>query len=294
MFSVDGTQDVYGELCELLVAGGYFRARITSLSPFDKIAGGLAWGIQSSREAIDVEFIEDANIGHKIKIGENIEAALCNMNCPFPLAAHQVQGLDFPQIFPVVQWLLKKVISTREENARALREHADLCFKRSMGDVLTEDLAPRTELVPKRVYKRRNLEEGFQSAEDHVLSVLLEYGQKSKLLAEVEADKTEEEEAEKEALQQLEEAELDKLLELMGSYKAAQKLTGKDVTAAMARDQQSIDRYCCWAGPLELFARFHQIVVPLLPCASPMGGGGMRFAFIRIFRIFSAFSGQVP
>ena len=151
MFSVDGTQDVYGELCELLVAGGYFRARITSLSPFDKIAGGLAWGIQSSREAIDVEFIEDANIGHKIKIGENIEAALCNMSCPFPLAAHQVQGLDFPQIFPVVQWLLKKVISTREENARALREHADLCFKRSMGDVLTEDSAPRTELVPKRV-----------------------------------------------------------------------------------------------------------------------------------------------
>lgn len=36
-----------------------------------------AWrGIQSSREAIDVEFVEDANIGHKIKIGENIEAAL--------------------------------------------------------------------------------------------------------------------------------------------------------------------------------------------------------------------------
>ena len=75
-----------------------------------------------------------------------------------------------------------------------------------------------------------------------MLSVLLEYGQKSKLLAEVEADKTEEEEAEKEGLQQLEEAELDKLLELMGSYKAAQKLTGKDVTAAMARDQQSINR----------------------------------------------------
>lgn len=27
------------------------------------VAGGLAWGIQSSREAIDVEFVEDAAQG---------------------------------------------------------------------------------------------------------------------------------------------------------------------------------------------------------------------------------------
>lgn len=28
--------DAFTELCDLLVAGGYFRARITGLSPFDK------------------------------------------------------------------------------------------------------------------------------------------------------------------------------------------------------------------------------------------------------------------
>ena len=40
MFTTKGnTEDIYGELCELLVAGGYYRAQITGLTPFDKIAG---------------------------------------------------------------------------------------------------------------------------------------------------------------------------------------------------------------------------------------------------------------
>lgn len=43
MFAADASADPATELCELLVAGGYFRARITGLSAFDKVAGGLAW-----------------------------------------------------------------------------------------------------------------------------------------------------------------------------------------------------------------------------------------------------------
>ncbi len=50
------------------------------------------------------------------KVGESIEAALQTMECPYPLQAHQIQGLDYPAVLPVVQWLIKRVIATRQES----------------------------------------------------------------------------------------------------------------------------------------------------------------------------------
>lgn len=53
-------------------------------------------------------------------------------------------------------------------------------------------------------------------------------------------------------------AELDKLLARMGAYKASQKLAGKDVSAAMARDQKSIDRSLpLWLGVLAAYVRVY-------------------------------------
>lgn len=48
------------------------------------------------------------------KVGEAIEAALQKMECPHPLQAHQIQGLDYPAVYPVVQWLVNHVLMTRE------------------------------------------------------------------------------------------------------------------------------------------------------------------------------------
>jgi hypothetical protein len=45
----------------------------------------------------------------KIQLSENIEKSLVMMKCPHPLQAHQIQGLDYPAVFPVVRWLVKKV-----------------------------------------------------------------------------------------------------------------------------------------------------------------------------------------
>ena len=56
------------ECCDLLLAGGYFRARIPTLSPFDKVVGGLAWSITASGVDVDVDvlFQENASIGQKM------------------------------------------------------------------------------------------------------------------------------------------------------------------------------------------------------------------------------------
>jgi hypothetical protein len=69
----------------------------------------------------DLLYDEDANIGQKIKLSEAIERALRRMGCPAPLLAHQIQGLDYPALFPVVQWLVKRVLATREEFGDRLR-----------------------------------------------------------------------------------------------------------------------------------------------------------------------------
>lgn len=49
------------------------------------------------------------------KVGEAIESSLQRMGCPYPLQAHQIQGLDYKAVLPVVQWLVKRVKATREQ-----------------------------------------------------------------------------------------------------------------------------------------------------------------------------------
>ncbi len=43
-------QKKYEEILELLLAAGYFRARIKGLRPFDKVIGGLTWSIMNRLE----------------------------------------------------------------------------------------------------------------------------------------------------------------------------------------------------------------------------------------------------
>ncbi|GHP05704.1 coiled-coil domain-containing protein 93 [Pycnococcus provasolii] len=126
------------EVLDLLLAGGYFRARLPSVTPFDKIVGGLSWAITMSSVDINFNlfFSEELKLGDKIALGEQIEASLKKMKCPHPLQAHQIQGLDLDALLPVVRWLVKQVIATRAEfgdvtRAYALYRHgtqyADVC-----------------------------------------------------------------------------------------------------------------------------------------------------------------------
>jgi len=50
------------EICDVLVAGGYFRARL-NIEPFDKILGGMCWSITGSAYNIDLEFEDDLTRG---------------------------------------------------------------------------------------------------------------------------------------------------------------------------------------------------------------------------------------
>lgn len=123
----------YGEIIELLVAAGYFRARISSLSPFDRVIGGMAWCLTNSAVDVDVDvvFIENSTIGQKITLSEKIIRALPRLKCPLPLEPHQIQGLNFKEIFPVMQWLVKKVLETREEMSDYIRNFSESQFSKT-------------------------------------------------------------------------------------------------------------------------------------------------------------------
>ncbi|XP_065928887.1 coiled-coil domain-containing protein 93 isoform X3 [Magallana gigas] len=180
-----------GQTIDLLLAAGYFRARIKGLSPFDKVVGGMTWCITTCNIDIDVDllFQENSTIGQKIALTERIVAVLPKMKCPHRIEPHQIQGLDFIHIYPVVQWLVKKAIETREEMGDFIRAFSISQFSKTHKmpeDVVFEEMKEKaTNSVsevkevykPQRRYKRQNVD-SLKDEETRVHSTLLEYGRR--------------------------------------------------------------------------------------------------------------------
>nr|XP_053630266.1 coiled-coil domain-containing protein 93-like isoform X3 [Cherax quadricarinatus]XP_053630267.1 coiled-coil domain-containing protein 93-like isoform X4 [Cherax quadricarinatus] len=178
------------EIIELLVAAGYFRARIKGLSPFDKIVGGMTWCIETCNFDVDIDllFHENLTIGQKIALTERIVRVLRSMKCPHRLEPHQIQGLDAIRIFPVIQWLVKKALETREEFGDETRNFSVFQFHHyyvtPQEEKLKESLVKATQTLsavqlaygPKRRW-RRKASAPLESSSVRVHTTLLEYGQ---------------------------------------------------------------------------------------------------------------------
>ncbi|XP_077176398.1 coiled-coil domain-containing protein 93 isoform X1 [Paroedura picta] len=178
------------EILELLVAAGYFRARIKGLSPFDKVVGGMTWCITTCNFDIDVDllFQENSTIGQKIALTEKIVSVLPKMKCPHRLEPHQIQGLDFIHIFPVVQWLVKRAIETREEMGDYIRSFSISQFQKTHSLPEDDEFMQRKEksikavgeisavYKPQRKYRRQSAAEKLLDEESKVHATLLEYG----------------------------------------------------------------------------------------------------------------------
>lgn len=175
----------YDDQIELLVSAGYFRARIATLSEFDKVIGGLCWCITSSGDDVDVDilFQENSTIGQKIKLSESIVHALRKMKCPHSLQAYQIQGSDFAATHPVITWLLQRFFSNREATKHKLREFASFQFSKNF-DCIAKDtplsrgglLMLKEQAKVERRYRLRAREMRRDSEESRVHSCLVEYG----------------------------------------------------------------------------------------------------------------------
>jgi hypothetical protein len=179
----------YEEIIEILLTAGYFRARITDLSEFDKVVGGMCWSITSSGEDVDVDilFQENSTIGQRIALAEAICSALKKMKCPVTIQPHQIQGgvggSDYPALYPAIVWLVKKSFEHRGEREAQLRAYSTLQFTKhfqfpneSNSHTVTPDLGKILDRnKAKRVFKRRDVKGG--SEETRVRACLLEYGE---------------------------------------------------------------------------------------------------------------------
>ncbi|XP_015185937.1 PREDICTED: coiled-coil domain-containing protein 93 isoform X1 [Polistes dominula] len=177
------------EIIDLLVAAGYFRARIKGLSNFDKVIGGITWCIESCNFDVDVDllFRENLTIGQKISLTEKIVAMLPKMKCPYHIEPHQIQGLDCIHIFPVIQWLIKRSMEMRKEMAGFVRSLALNQFNKKHFFLEDENgiaVAAKKNMMQnilsvKRLYEPRRLFKYKDSlAKDEstrFLSTLLEY-----------------------------------------------------------------------------------------------------------------------
>lgn len=131
--------------------------------------------------------------GRRSALTEKIVRALTLMRCPHHIEAHQIQGLDFIHIFPVVQWLVKRVIEYREEMGDYIRQFGESQFNKTR--MLPQDadfqqrrpLATATVLAvhatyrPQRRYRqppqqRLRVERDAGDEESRVQTTLLEYG----------------------------------------------------------------------------------------------------------------------
>ncbi|XP_069880545.1 coiled-coil domain-containing protein 93 isoform X2 [Dipodomys merriami] len=193
------------EILELLVAAGYFRARIKGLSPFDKVVGGMTWCITTCSFDVDVDllFQENSTIGQKIALSEKIVSVLPKMKCPHQLEPHQIQGMDFIHIFPVVQWLVKRAIETKEEMGDYIRSYSIAQFQKTYSLPEDDDFKRRKDKAiktvvdlsdvykPRRKYKRQQGAEELLDEESRIHATLLEYGRRYGLSRQSETEKTE-------------------------------------------------------------------------------------------------------
>ena len=158
----------------MLVAGGYFRARL-NIAPFDKILGGMCWSITGSAYDIDLEFEDDLTRGQKVELAEKVVASLQQMECPFTIFPHQISGCDYEALIKVIKWLLQKLKENRDNRGAITRRQGVLqyrlaneaIFAKMQADKTIVDPAKLKQVIfngkPKRVYKtNQNAEMTFQ------------------------------------------------------------------------------------------------------------------------------------
>ncbi|CAF2135450.1 unnamed protein product [Rotaria magnacalcarata] len=191
---------------ELLLAAGYFRVRIKGLSEFDKVVGGLAWSIQACNFIVDIDVLyqENAILGQKIALTERIVVVLSRMKCPYPIEPHQIQGGDFIHIFPVVQWLVKRVFERRADIGDFNRAYTLSQYDKHFGETKNEvqqqmvtSLKQNVEAIrirhrPQRRYRCLDSKKKRLNTSDErrkrIDSTLVEFGQVHQLLASLDAN----------------------------------------------------------------------------------------------------------
>ena len=146
----------------------------------------MVWCISLSNYEVDVDllFQENSSIGMKISLTEKIVYLLPIMHCPHRLEPHQIQGLDCIHIFPVVQWLVRKAIETRNELGNTIRTFSvfNFCKEFSLisdatsfnpNNIMDNLSSFETQVRPRRKFRISNTSYKHDQDNSKVFNLLL-------------------------------------------------------------------------------------------------------------------------
>lgn len=226
------------------------------------------------------------------------------MKCPHQLEPHQIQGMDFIHIFPVVQWLVKRAIETKEEMGDYIRSYSISQFQKTYSLPEDDDFIKRKDKAiqtvvdlsdaykPRRKYRRQQGAEELLDEESRVHSTLLEYGRRHGFSRQSKTEKAEDKKTalaaglsaaektdahEEDELQAAEEQRIQSLMTKMTAManeesRLSASSVGQIVGLCSAEIQQIVSEYAgkvryCLPEP-ELGS--HIQLYPHIPAASPV------------------------
>ena len=103
------------------------------------------------------------------------------MKCPYKLAPFQIQGLDYEKLFPVIQWLVKVLIESRDTRSLVNKRQANFYYKNSFGVLGHPPLNSRetreitNKFKPGRILRRKNLYDLHLRNPKRIYSTLREF-----------------------------------------------------------------------------------------------------------------------
>lgn len=175
------------ECCDMLLAAGYFRARSPTIIPFDKVVGGIVWAITLSGvdAGVEILFQDNSTIGDRIKLSDILVNALTYMKSPIELQPHQIQGLDYDHLYPVLQWLVRKVIENKRLTGDLVRKLSVFQFaqeyefpeEKLSTNATDYVLAVQDRYKPTRKFKKLD-DAKFTTLSQRAEATLLEYGER--------------------------------------------------------------------------------------------------------------------
>ncbi|KAK6485198.1 coiled-coil domain-containing protein 93-like isoform X2 [Huso huso] len=200
------------EILELLVAAGYFRARIKGLSPFDKVVGGMTWCITTCNFDIDVDllFQENSTIGQKIflKDPKRVSASKHYFFSGWLILRPIFQFLfvkkfEIEEIWEIVPIrILTKIVfhmflkaKTKVHSEFQSTVYMDNDFMQRKEKAIKTVMDVSEVYKPLRKYKRQVDAEELVDEESRVHSTLLEYGRRYGFSRQAKQDKAEDKKA---------------------------------------------------------------------------------------------------